>query len=147
ARRSATPVPQGLSYLIDDVARRHGRLRGGAARAFLRADDEVLLAEGLAHKDADSFELRRIAPTVLVSELGLAELLEALRAAGFAPGAEAGDGSLLDLRPPGRRIPTRPRPVPRAALPVPNEAHVAALVAAIRAGDHAAALAPRALGG
>src|SRR5690606_7472797 len=29
--RSATPVPQGLTYLIDDVARRHGRLRGGAA--------------------------------------------------------------------------------------------------------------------
>lgn len=144
ARRSATPVPQGLSYLIDDVARRHGRLRGGSARSFLRADDEVLLAEVLAHRAADTFELRHIAPTVLVSELALADLLAALRAAGFAPGAEAGDGSLLDLRPSGRRIPARPRPAPRAALPVPDDSQVAALVAAIRAGDQAAALAPRA---
>ena len=47
--RSATPVPQGLTYLVDDVARRHGRLRGGAAAAFLRSDDEVLLSEVLAH--------------------------------------------------------------------------------------------------
>jgi hypothetical protein len=143
ARRSATPVPQGLSYLIDDVARRHGRLRGGSARSFLRADDEVLLAEVLAHPAADSFELRRIAPTVLVSELSLKDLLDGLRAAGFAPGAEAGDGSLLDLRPAGRRIPARPRPPARAMLQVPDEAQLTALVASIRAGDHAAALAPR----
>jgi hypothetical protein len=146
AKRSATPVPQGLSYLIDDVARRHGRLRGGSARSFLRADDEVLLAEVLAHPAAESFELRRIAPTVLVSELSLAQLLEALRDAGFAPGAEAGDGSILDLRPAGRRIPARPRP-PVRALPVPDATQVAALVASIRAGDQAAALAPRSLSG
>lgn len=150
-KRSATPVPQGLSYLIDDVARRHGRLRGGSARAFLRADDEVLLAEVLAHRSAESFELRRIAPTVLVSELSLAALLERLRAAGFAPGAETGDGTLLDLRPNGRRIPPRPRPPARPAMavpvpvPVPDEAHVAALVAAVRAGDRAATLRPRTL--
>src|SRR5262249_32599775 len=41
--RSKTPVPQSLSYLIDDVGRRHGRLRGGTATAFLRCDDEGLL--------------------------------------------------------------------------------------------------------
>ena len=29
AKHSKTPVPQGLSYLIDDVARRHGQLPGG----------------------------------------------------------------------------------------------------------------------
>ena len=55
ATRSATPVPQGLTYLVDDVARRHGRLRGGAAAAFLRSDDEVLLAEVLAHPDAPAW--------------------------------------------------------------------------------------------
>lgn len=145
AKRSITPVPQGLSYLIDDVARRHGRLRGGSARAFLRADDDVLLAEVLAHPSAESFELRRIAPTVLVSELSLADLLVRLRAAGFAPGAEAGDGTLLDLRPSGRRIPARPRPPSRPVLTAPDETHVAALVAAIRAGDRAATLRPRTL--
>jgi hypothetical protein len=143
ANRSATPVPQGLTYLIDDVARRHGRLRGGAARSFLRADDEVLLSEVLAHPSAGEWELRRIAPTVLVSELPLAQLLDGLRAAGFSPAAEASDGSVLDLRPRGRRIPAKPRhTVPRAALPTPDENQLAALVAAIRAGERAATMRP-----
>src|SRR5688500_15615000 len=87
-RRSATPVPQGLTYLVDDVARRHGRLRGGAAASFLRSDDEVLVAEVLAHPDSIGLELRRIAPTVVVSPLPLVELMDALRAAGFSPAAE-----------------------------------------------------------
>jgi hypothetical protein len=143
AIRSATPVPQGLSYLIDDVARRHGRLRGGSARSFLRADDEVLLAEVLAHPSAESWELRRIAPTVLVSELPLIGLLDALRAAGFSPAAEAGDGTVLDLRPRGRRIPAKSRPAAtRATLPVPDESQLANLVAAVRAGEEAAAVRP-----
>ncbi|HZB48294.1 MAG TPA: helicase-associated domain-containing protein, partial [Mycobacteriales bacterium] len=43
--RSRTPVPQALTYLVDDVARRHGRLRVGAAMAYLRCDDESVLAE------------------------------------------------------------------------------------------------------
>jgi hypothetical protein len=142
AARSATPVPQGLSYLVDDVARRHGRLRGGIARSFLRADDEVLIAEVLAHPSADSWELRRIAPTVVVSELGLADLLDGLRAAGFSPAAEAGDGTVLDLRAPGRRIAAKPHATARAALPTPSDAQLDALVAAIRAGERAASMRP-----
>jgi len=145
ATRSATPVPQGLSYLIDDVARRHGRLRAGVARSFLRADDSVLLAEVLAHPSADSWELRRIAPTVLISDLPLVSLLEALRAAGFSPAAEAGDGTVLDLRPRGRRIPAKPRPAAtRSALPTPDPNQLTALVASIRAGEHAATMRPSA---
>ncbi|WP_335618077.1 helicase-associated domain-containing protein [Lentzea guizhouensis] len=83
--RSRTPVPQSLTYLIDDAARRHGRLRGGAAGSFLRCDDPVLVSEVLAHPEATRLELRRIAPTVLVSPLPLAEVLDGLRSAGFAP--------------------------------------------------------------
>src|SRR5690606_32247094 len=41
AQHSRTPVPQPLSYLIDDVARRHGQLRAGQASAYLRCDDET----------------------------------------------------------------------------------------------------------
>ena len=44
AQRSRTPIPQALSYLIDDLARRHGALRAGTASAYLRCDDEALLA-------------------------------------------------------------------------------------------------------
>ncbi len=134
--RSRTPVPQSLSYLIDDVARRHGRLRGGTAGSFLRCDDEVLLAELVAQPVADRCELRRIAPTVLVSPLPLTELLDELRGAGFAPVAEGAQGQLLDLRRGSARAatpsrPARPSPVP----PAPSEEQLATLVRGLREGD------------
>ncbi|MBR7678422.1 helicase-associated domain-containing protein, partial [Streptomyces daliensis] len=44
AAHSRTPVPQPLTYLVDDVARRHGRLRVGAASSYVRCDDDALLA-------------------------------------------------------------------------------------------------------
>jgi hypothetical protein len=138
--RSRTPVPQGLTYLIDDVARRHGRLRGGAAGSFLRCDDPVLITEVLANPAAARLELRRIAPTVVVSPLPLIEVLDELRTAGFAPAAESADGSVLDLRPPGRRIPAKGRPARRGPAPgVVGDDQLGALVDQLRAGDRAAA--------
>jgi hypothetical protein len=135
-KRSATPVPQGLTYLIDDVARRHGRLRGGAAASFLRSDDEVLIAEVLAHPVSIACELRRIAPTVVVSPLPLVELLDGLRAAGFSPAAEDTGGAVLDLSERGRRTAPRRRPPERVgAPPEPGGEQLAALVSRMRAGD------------
>jgi hypothetical protein len=134
-RRSATPVPQGLTYLVDDVARRHGRLRAGAAASFLRSDDEVLVAEVLASPEATVLELRRIAPTVAVSPLPLAELLEGLRAAGFSPAAEDTGGAVLDLADRGRRTAPRRRAT-RGGPPLePDGEQLSALVDRIRAGD------------
>jgi hypothetical protein len=139
--RSATPVPQSLSYLIDDVARRHGRLRGGVAASFLRCDDELLLAEVLRHPVAEEFGLRLIAPTVLISSLPLAEVLDGLRAAGFAPAAEGPDGRVVDIRPKGRRLPARPRNVRRVPVepPGPSAEQVEQGVAHLRAGDRVTA--------
>lgn len=139
ASRSATPVPQGLTYLVDDVARRHGRLRGGAAAAFLRSDDEVLLTEVLSHPDALGWELRRIAPTVLVSALPLVELMAALRTAGFSPAAEGTAGEVLDLTDRGRRTAPRRR-VTRTGPPELDDAQVAALVTRMRSGETVAGL-------
>jgi len=139
ATRSATPVPQGLTYLVDDVARRHGRLRGGGAAAFLRSDDEVLLAEVLAHPDALAWELRRIAPTVLVSTLSLVELMDALRAAGFSPAAEGTAGEVLDLSVRGRRTAPRRRST-RTGPPALDDAQVDALVTRMRSGETIAGL-------
>jgi hypothetical protein len=137
--RSRTPVPQSLTYLIDDVARRHGRLRGGAAASFLRGDDPVLLAEVLAHPAAASLELRRVAPTVVVSPLPLADVLDELRKAGFAPAAEGADGQVLDLRPSGHRLPATARPR-RAGLPAPpSDERLGDIVRHLRAGDAASA--------
>ena len=135
AKRSATPVPQGLTYLVDDVARRHGRLRGGAAAAFLRSDDEVLISEVLAHPAAAACELRRIAPTVAVSPLPLAELLDGLRAAGFSPAAEDTGGVVLDLADRGRRTSPARRAPQRGLPPEPDPTQLAALVSRVRAGD------------
>ncbi|GAA4802193.1 helicase-associated domain-containing protein [Actinomycetospora chlora] len=138
ATRSATPVPQGLTYLVDDVARRHGRLRGGAAASFLRSDDEALIAEVLAHPEAERLEMRRIAPTVLVSQQPLVEVLEGLRAAGLSPVAEDDVGGVLDLRPRGRRTPARRPERAIGTTPSLSGDQVAALVAQLRAGDRAA---------
>jgi len=145
--RSRTPVPQSLTYLVDDVARRHGRLRGGAAGSFLRCDDEALVAELMAHPAAAHCELRLLAPTVVVSPLALPDLLDDLRAAGFAPIAENVRGQVLDLRPGARRAPGRSRPAsgrrPSPPLPsAPSDEQLAKLVRGVRAGD-AAASSPR----
>ena len=49
---SRTPVPQPLTYLVDDAARTYGTVRVGHAEAFLRADDEAALTELLHHPRA-----------------------------------------------------------------------------------------------
>ncbi|WNV82011.1 helicase-associated domain-containing protein [Umezawaea sp. Da 62-37] len=135
---SRTPIPQSLTYLIDDAARKHGRLRGGSAGSFLRCDDPVLLTEVMAHPAADTLELRKIAPTVLVSPLVLADVLDGLRAAGFAPAAEGADGRVLDLRARARRIPGKARATRRPAhVPTPSEEQLGELVRLVRAGDRA----------
>ena len=75
-QRSRTPVPQALSYLIDDVAKRHGLLRSGAATAYLRCDDESLLTRVIVDRAVSSLDFRRIAPTVAVSPAPVNRVLE-----------------------------------------------------------------------
>ncbi|MCA1713143.1 MAG: helicase C-terminal domain-containing protein, partial [Actinobacteria bacterium] len=140
--RSRTPVPQSLTYLIDDVARRHGRLRVGSAVSYLRCDDEALLTEVLAAKRTASLRLRRLAPTVLTSDAPVNQVLEVLRSLGYAPAAEAPDGALLVAAAEPRRTLLRPRP-PRHAEPVLAEEQARLSVTALRAGDVAAKAARR----
>ncbi len=52
ARASRTEVPQPLSYLVEDVARRHGTIRVGSASAYLRSEDPTVLDEVLADRRA-----------------------------------------------------------------------------------------------
>ncbi|MGW0476988.1 helicase-associated domain-containing protein [Streptomyces coeruleorubidus] len=136
AAHSRTPVPQPLTYLIDDVARRHGHLRVGAASAYVRCDDDAVLNEILADKRATGLGLRRLAPTVLAAQSDPAGLLEGLRAMGFAPAAESAEGDVLITRAHAHRTPPRtaPEPVPDGP-PVPDDTLLAAALRAIRAGD------------
>ncbi|MFD9982270.1 helicase-associated domain-containing protein [Streptomyces massasporeus] len=136
AAHSRTPVPQPLAYLINDVARRHGHLRVGAASAYVRCDDDAVLSEILADKRAAGLGLRRLAPTVLAAQADPAGLLEGLRAMGFAPAAESAEGDVLITRALAHRTPPRtaPEPVPDGP-PVPDDTLLAAALRAIRAGD------------
>jgi Helicase conserved C-terminal domain len=146
AHRSRTPVPQGLTYLIDDVARRHGGLRAGSAAGYLRSDDEALLAEVVADRRLAGLGLRRLAPTVLVSPYPAGRLVSALREVGYAPVPEDATGAALLTRPKARRAAAR-APV-RAADPlgVPElpQPRLLGIVEQIRRGDAAARAARRA---
>ncbi|MDX2762576.1 helicase C-terminal domain-containing protein, partial [Streptomyces europaeiscabiei] len=133
---SRTPVPQPLAYLIDDVARRHGHLRIGAASAYVRCDDDGMLSEILADKRSHGLGLRRLAPTVLAAQADPATLLDGLRAMGFAPAAESAQGDVLITRAHAHRTPPRtaPEPVPEGP-PAPDDTLLGAAIRAIRAGD------------
>ena len=147
-RRSRTPIPQTLTYMIDDAARKHGGLRAGSAGSYLRSDDEALIAEVLSDKRLAPLGLRRIAPTVLVSPLQVARLLGALRDAGFAPVAEDAGGAAVLSRPKVRRAPTRTSVVARVAdqpgPPALAGPRLAGVVEQIRKGDIATRAARRA---
>ncbi|XVU25867.1 helicase-associated domain-containing protein [Actinoplanes sp. CA-054009] len=150
-RRSRTPVPQTLTYMIDDAARKHGGLRAGSAGSYLRSDDEALVAEVLTDKRLSSLGLRQIAPTVLVSPLPVARLLGGLRDAGFAPVAEDAGGAAVLSRPKVRRAPTRTSVAARAAEhagpPSLAGPRLAGVVEQIRRGDIATRAARRAPAG
>ncbi|GAA2743057.1 helicase-associated domain-containing protein [Kitasatospora cinereorecta] len=139
AQHSRTPVPQPLAYLIDDVARRHGVLRVGAASSYLRCDDTSLLGEVLADRRAAELRLRMLAPTVLAAQAGPETLLSVLRAMGYAPAAESAEGDVVITRPDSHRTPPRSAPVPVPDGPSrPDAALLGAAVRAIRQGDRAA---------
>ncbi|MFC0628914.1 helicase-associated domain-containing protein [Kribbella deserti] len=109
AEHSRTPVPQPLSYLIDDIARRHGVLRIGAASTYLRCDDEDVITR-LLGTTMPGVRFRRLAPTVLVSPASPDQVLTRLRDAGFTPLAESFDGVVHVTAPaPKRGRPPRRR--------------------------------------
>jgi Helicase conserved C-terminal domain len=130
AKHSKTAVPQGLTYLVDDVARRHGQLRIGMAASFVRCEDPALLAQAVAA--AADLQLRALAPTVAVSPAPVAEMLLALRAAGFAPAAEDSSGAIVDVRPRGARVPTPQHRRPYRPPPRPSSETLNAVVSVLR---------------
>jgi Helicase conserved C-terminal domain len=145
AKRSRTPIPQALTYLIDDIARTHGGLRTGAAGAYLRSDDEALVATVLADRRLAALALRRLAPTVLISLSPPGRLLNLLRENGYSPAPEDPSGAVVLSRPKPRRAPGRsavsPPVDPAAGLTRPR---LLGVVEHLRNGDAAARAARRA---
>jgi hypothetical protein len=142
-RHSATPVPQPLTYLIEDVARRHGHLRVGIASCYVRTDDPSALDELMADRRAGPLRLHRLAPTVIASRLQRHELLEALRGLGLAPVAESSEGGVVITRQDAHRAePSARYPGPAADCSrlSPDPSVTSAAVRALRAGEEAARL-------
>lgn len=137
---SRTPVPQSLTYLVEDVGRRHGQLRAGIASSFLRCDDPTTLAAVMSSPAAEALSLRLLAPTVAISGAELGEVLEELRNAGFAPAAEDSSGALVEIRYRGSRVPARRVVRDRGGVPrprVPNPEQLELVLSHIRSQDSA----------
>lgn len=137
ARHSRTPVPQPLGYLVEDVARRHGQVRVGAATSYVRCADEATLGMLLTDRRLAGLGMRRLAPTVLVSAAAPDVVLDRLRTAGLAPSAEGADGAVVVLQPDACRAPARPGVAPVSPAATPTDRLLAAAVRAIRGGDRA----------
>lgn len=131
---SLTGVPQPLTYLIVETARRYGAVRVGAlghdeaadlgGRTAVRSDDPVLLEALLVDAAATTLGLRRVGPSRLISRHEPAVVLWTLIDARYP--AAADDGTATPERP-GRA---------RAAVPVVvADTSVAAAVARIRSGS------------
>ena len=132
---SRTEVPQALRYLVADVARRHGQVRVGVAQAYLRCDDEAVLAELLVDRQAEQLRLRRLAPTVLAAQAPAETVLEVLRGIGLAPAGESAAGDLVIARAPARRAPAAGPPGAAPGPWQPGEDALRRLVRALRVTD------------
>lgn len=135
---SRTPVPQSLTYLIEDVARKHGQLRVGVASAFIRCEDPTSLAAVLRSEAAEPLALRALAPTVAVSPADVRDVIDHLRSAGFAPAGEDSSGTLVDLRERGSRVSVaRQRRHPQPRRPAPSADQLRSVIARMRSADRA----------
>jgi hypothetical protein len=139
-QHSRTPVPQPLTYLVDDTARRHGRLRVGAAGVYVRSDDPAELDALLADAGLVALRLRRVAPTIALSDAPADVVLARLRDTRHAPVLEDAEGRSAETAPPVLRAPTRP--LPPTTVTVLGEAEAAGVVHALRAGERARASRP-----
>ena len=134
-RVSRTPVPQPLTYLIEDSARRHGTVRVGIATAYIRCDDETALAVLLADPRAEELGCVRVSPNVVTVSGRIEDAIAILRDLGLHPVAETPDGTVA-------HAPRRRARAPRrggAGAPVVRRdatpALVKAAVATLRAGQ------------
>lgn len=131
-------VPQPLSYLVRDVARRHGHLAVAPVTCVVVGEDPALLAEVAAHRGLRALAPRLLAPTVLASARPVGETMLALREAGYLPVEHDADGQVVltgraafAVDSPKPRRAKRSAAAPPAAPSTPDlEALAAALLAA-----------------
>jgi hypothetical protein len=145
-KTSKTPVPQPLEYLINDVAKRHGRLRVGIAQTYIRCEDEGLLTQILHDKKLESLRFRKLAPQVLICDFEAGDVISTLREANYLPAAENASGILISA-PAIRRAKSRPKPprvISETSAPFSqSEIVIKAAVRTLRTGEKASSHKPR----
>ncbi len=110
SRHCLAGLPQNVAAMVDDVIRRHGRLRVGPAAVYVVAEDPAeieALAKGRALRP---LLVRRLAPTVVVVEAKSPDqVLGMLRKAGLMPVAETPapepSGPTWSMPPPSTLVP------------------------------------------
>ncbi|MFM1965023.1 MAG: hypothetical protein RL134_748 [Actinomycetota bacterium] len=133
-RVSRTPVPQPLTYLVEDAARRHGTVRVGIATAYIRCDDETALAVLLADPRSEQLGCVRVSPTVVTVSGRIEDAVAILRDLGLHPVAETPDGAVAHAPRRRARAPRRGAGAPvtrRNAGPT----LITAAVATLRGGE------------
>jgi hypothetical protein len=88
-------LPQSLTYLLNDVARRHGEVGVIDVKSVVVGENPALLIEIAAHRKLVKLGLNAVAPSVLTSTADAATTLAALRDAGYAPVQRSSDGSIV----------------------------------------------------
>jgi len=145
-KTSKTPVPQPLEYLINDVAKRHGRLRVGMAQTYIRCEDEGLLTQILHDKKLESLRFRKLAPQVLICDFEAGDVISTLQEANYLPAAENASGILISA-PAIRRAKSRPKPprvISETSAPFSqSEIVIKAAVRTLRTGEKASSHKPR----
>ncbi len=109
-------LPQAVRYQLAEAGRAYGRIRVVSATSCIRSDDETLVAELTKAKSLVELGLRPVAPTVLVSAKPPAEVLAALRNAGYAPALEGTSGATVVELARGRRVTVRQRKAPKTEM-------------------------------
>jgi len=106
-------LPQPLTYLVNDVARRHGQVTVTTVACCVRTEDSALLHEIAAHRGLTPLGLVVLGPGVLASLKPAEETLDLLRDNGYAPiVADISGAPVIGRVEPRRIVPNRPKPAP-----------------------------------
>ena len=142
SRYSPAPLPDSLSVLIQDAARRHGAVRVRAVSALLRVGDEATAAGLLAEPRLRDLGLDEVAPGILVATASAGQVLRELRDTGLAPVTEDASGHLVVGPATAQQAHRAPEPsLPGSEHSVrrrrPGRRELASLVGRLRVGQEA----------
>lgn len=138
---ASSDIPQNVVALVEDVARRHGRLRVGKADSYVVVDDPAHLELVARNRAVRGSRFRRLSPTVAVIDgRDRDEVMTALRREGLMPVADGGSEPVAPAASqarPVRSSRSEPRARPATEPAALDAAAAAGLAAALRSAPSA----------